>query len=124
MDEDKDFLDYLNPNSMEVIERAYVEPSAQGAAPETHYQFERIGYFTVDPNSTADKLVFNRTVTLKDEWAKVQKQGSNFLSRSHCKAVERAHARAQNKVAVPSLFVGACTTPAPARPSRRPTTAA
>ena len=73
MDEDKDFLDYLNPASMEVIERAWVEPNAQGAAPETHYQFERIGYFTVDADSTADKLVFNRTVTLKDDWAKLQK---------------------------------------------------
>ena len=73
MDDDKDFTDYLNPNSMEVIERAFIEPSAKGAAPGTHYQFERLGYFTVDPDSTAEKLVFNRTVTLKDEWAKVQR---------------------------------------------------
>ena len=75
MDENKDFLDYLNPNSLEIIERAYIEPSVKGAAPETRYQFERLAYFTVDKDSTPDKLVFNRTVTLKDEWAKVQKAG-------------------------------------------------
>ncbi len=75
MDDDKEFLDYINPNSMTVIERAFVEPSVRGAAPETRYQFERLGYFTVDADSTADKLVFNRTVTLKDEWAKLQKSG-------------------------------------------------
>jgi glutaminyl-tRNA synthetase len=73
MDDDKDFTDYLNPNSVEVIEQAFIEPSAKGAVPGTQYQFERLGYFTVDPDSTADKLVFNRTVTLKDEWAKVQR---------------------------------------------------
>jgi glutaminyl-tRNA synthetase len=74
MEEDKDFLDYLNPHSLEVIETAFIEPTVQGAQPETHYQFERIGYFTVDADSTPDRLVFNRTVTLKDEWAKLQKQ--------------------------------------------------
>ncbi len=76
MDDDKDFVDYLNPNSLEVIERAYVEPSVADATAGTHYQFERVGYFTVDPDSTASKLVFNRTVTLKDEWAKIQKAGT------------------------------------------------
>jgi glutaminyl-tRNA synthetase len=76
MDEDKDFLDYLNPNSLEVIDTAYIEPTVHGAQPETSYQFERIGYFVVDADSTPDKLVFNRTVTLKDEWAKLQKQNS------------------------------------------------
>lgn len=76
MDEDKDFIDYLNPDSLEVIERAYIEPTVKGAAPETRYQFERLGYYTVDSDSTPEKLVFNRTVTLKDEWAKVQKAGA------------------------------------------------
>ena len=75
MDDDKDFTDYLNPQSLEVIERAFLEPGVRGAAPGTHYQFERLGYFTVDPDSTPEKLVFNRTVTLKDEWAKIQKSG-------------------------------------------------
>lgn len=77
IDDDKDFLDYINPNSMEVIEKAYIEPSAKGSAAGTQYQFERLGYFTVDPDSTAEKLVFNRTVTLKDEWAKVQRTNAN-----------------------------------------------
>lgn len=73
MDDDKDFTDYLNPNSEEVIERAYIEPSVAGAAPGTSYQFERLGYFAVDSDSTDQKLVFTRTLTLKDEWAKIQK---------------------------------------------------
>lgn len=73
IDDDKDFLDYINPKSMEVLEKAYIEPNVKGAPAGTHYQFERLGYFTVDPDSTPEKLVFNRTVTLKDEWAKIQK---------------------------------------------------
>ncbi|MCC6804801.1 MAG: glutamine--tRNA ligase/YqeY domain fusion protein [Anaerolineae bacterium] len=76
MDEDKDFLDYLSPNSMEIIEHAYVEPTVKDAEPGTRYQFERLGYFTLDPDSTPETPVFNRTVTLKDEWAKLQKSGS------------------------------------------------
>ena len=76
MDDNKNFLDYLNPNSLEIIERVYIEPSVKGAAPETRYQFERLAYFTVDKDSTPEKLIFNRTVTLKDEWAKLQKAGA------------------------------------------------
>ncbi len=72
--EGKDFTSLLNADSEQVIERAYVEPSVRGAGPLTHYQFERLGYFTVDVDSTEDRPVFNRTVTLKDTWAKVQKQ--------------------------------------------------
>jgi glutaminyl-tRNA synthetase len=75
MDEDKDFLDYINPHSLEVIETAYIEPNARGLEPGAAVQFERLGYFTVDPDSTAERLVFNRTVTLKDEWSKVQAAG-------------------------------------------------
>jgi glutaminyl-tRNA synthetase len=67
-----DFVANLKPDSLEVIASAQVEPSLAGAAPGSHYQFERQGYFAVDPDSTADKLVFNRTVTLKDDWAKAQ----------------------------------------------------
>ena len=66
-----DFIADMNPHSLEVIERARVEPSARGAKPLARYQFERLGYFCVDPDSTGDKLVFNRTATLKDAWAKV-----------------------------------------------------
>ncbi|HVU14701.1 MAG TPA: glutamine--tRNA ligase, partial [Phototrophicaceae bacterium] len=73
MDENKDFLDYLNPKSMDVIEQAYVEPSVKGAPAGTNYQFERLGYFTVDPDTTDVKPVFNRTITLTDEWVRVQK---------------------------------------------------
>jgi glutaminyl-tRNA synthetase len=72
--EDRDFTDYLNPKSMEIIERAYIEPGVENVAPGTQYQFERLGYFTVDPDTTPGKPVFNRTVSLKDEWAKVQQK--------------------------------------------------
>jgi glutaminyl-tRNA synthetase len=72
---DKDFTEYLNPKSIEVIDTAYLEPSVKGAAAGTRYQFERLGYFAVDNDSSADKLVFNRTVTLKDDWVKLQKRG-------------------------------------------------
>ncbi len=67
------WMDNLNPNSLEV-RSCYVEPSVAGAAPGSRYQFERLAYFCVDPDSTPDKLVFNRTVALKDEWAKVQQR--------------------------------------------------
>jgi len=63
----------LNPHSLETLTDCYVEPSVAAAAPLTRYQFERLGYFCVDPDSTPAKLVFNRTVTLKDTWAKIQK---------------------------------------------------
>jgi glutaminyl-tRNA synthetase len=66
-----DFLADLNPHSLEVLANAKIEPSVHGAAPLTRFQFERLGYFTVDPDSTSDRLVFNRTATLKDAWAKV-----------------------------------------------------
>ncbi len=71
----QDFHANLNPNSLEVIEHAKLDPSVQGAPPETRYQFERLGYFCVDPDSTADRLVFNRTVALRDTWAKIEKRG-------------------------------------------------
>jgi glutaminyl-tRNA synthetase len=68
------WMDNLNPDSLEV-RPCYVEPSVAGAAPGSRYQFERLAYFCIDPDSTPDKLVFNRTVALKDEWAKVQGRG-------------------------------------------------
>jgi glutaminyl-tRNA synthetase len=71
-EESGNFLDDLNSNSLQVVPRAKLEPSVRGAAPFTRYQFERLGYFCVDPDSTSDALVFNRTVTLKDAWAKVK----------------------------------------------------
>jgi glutaminyl-tRNA synthetase len=71
-EESGNFLDDLNPQSLQIVPRAKLEPSIRGAAPFTHYQFERLGYFSVDPDSSEDTLVFNRTVTLKDTWAKVK----------------------------------------------------
>jgi glutaminyl-tRNA synthetase len=70
-----DYRTALNPSSLE-IRRGKVEPSVAGAAPGTRYQFERLGYFAVDPDSTADMLVFNRTVTLKDTWARIEARGA------------------------------------------------
>ncbi len=67
-----DFLAHLNPNSLEVVSNAKLEPSVANASPMTRYQFERLGYFCVDRDSTPEKLVFNRTATLKDTWAKVR----------------------------------------------------
>ena len=66
-----DFIADINPESLQVIEGAKLEPSVRGAAHLSRYQFERLGYFCVDPDSTGDRLVFNRTATLKDTWAKV-----------------------------------------------------
>ncbi|GAH68231.1 unnamed protein product, partial [marine sediment metagenome] len=68
-----DFKSNVNPNSLEMLVSCRVEPSLAGAAPLSRYQFERLGYFCVDPNSSKGKLVFNRTVTLRDPWAKIQK---------------------------------------------------
>ncbi len=63
----------LNPHSLETVPSCMVEPSVAGAAPGSRYQFERLGYFCVDPDSTAGKPVFNRTVTLRDTWGRIQK---------------------------------------------------
>jgi glutaminyl-tRNA synthetase len=67
-----DYHDDLNPASLEVVTDAKVEPSAAAAEPGTRFQFERLGYFCVDPDSAAGRPVFNRTVTLKDSWAKAE----------------------------------------------------
>jgi glutaminyl-tRNA synthetase len=68
-----EFTAYLNPNSLEVLADSKLEPGLRGATPGSRYQFERMGYFCVDPGSTAEKLVFNRTVQLRDTWAKIEK---------------------------------------------------
>jgi glutaminyl-tRNA synthetase len=67
---EEDFISTINPNSLQIIENALVEPALIGAALGDRFQFTRLGYFCVDPDSSADKMVFNRTVTLKDTWAK------------------------------------------------------
>ena len=70
----KDFKSYLNPDSLETL-TGYVEPSLAGAAPLSRYQFERLGYFCVDSvDSAKEKLVFNRTITLRDSWAKIEQK--------------------------------------------------
>jgi glutaminyl-tRNA synthetase len=70
---ERDFKSYLNPHSLETLTSCRVEPSLEGAAPGSGYQFERQGYFCVDPDSSQGRLVFNRTVSLKDTWAKIEK---------------------------------------------------
>lgn len=69
----EDFKDNLNPDSLEVLTECLVEPSLQDAKPGSRYQFLRKGYFTVDPDTSPEGLVFNRIVSLKDTWAKIQK---------------------------------------------------
>jgi glutaminyl-tRNA synthetase len=72
-EEGSEFKETLNPNSLEVLTGCKVEPSLAGAAPGSQYQFLRMGYFCADPDSTAEKPVFNRTVTLRDTWARIEK---------------------------------------------------
>ncbi len=69
----EDFISNLNPNSLQILDCCYVEPALAAAKPLDRYQFERLGYFCVDPDRCEEKLVFNRTVTLRDTWAKIQK---------------------------------------------------
>ena len=70
---DKTLAEMLNPDSLKVLKNCRVEPFLADAAPGSHFQFQRIGYFTVDPDSRPGALVFNRTVSLKDSWQKAQK---------------------------------------------------
>lgn len=72
--EEGDFKDYINPDSLQVIPQAYVEPSLLQADANSRYQFIRKGYFCLDKDSTAERLIFNRAVTLKDAWAKEVKK--------------------------------------------------
>jgi glutaminyl-tRNA synthetase len=71
--EGEDFKSNLNPNSRQILASCRIEPSLANAKPLSRYQFERLGYFCVDPDSSDEKLVFNRTVSLRDTWAKIQK---------------------------------------------------
>jgi glutaminyl-tRNA synthetase len=77
-DSNKEGLDYkslINPNSLEILSACKIEPSLMGSKSGDRYQFERLGYFAVDYDSVENKLVFNRTVTLKDTWAKIERAG-------------------------------------------------
>jgi len=71
--EGTDFKDYLNPKSLETLTACKMEPCLMNAAPGDRFQFLRQGYFCVDPDSTKEKLMFNRTVSLRDTWAKIEK---------------------------------------------------
>jgi glutaminyl-tRNA synthetase len=69
-----DFIEHLNPKSLEILTSCRVEPSLKTAKPGDRFQFERLGYFCVDTESTDSRLIFNRTVTLRDQWAKIEKK--------------------------------------------------
>ena len=72
-----DFRDLLNPTSLIVRDNVKVEPwGAENSKPGDHFQFTRLGYYTVDPDSEEGKLVYNKTIGLKDTWAKEQKKGN------------------------------------------------
>ena len=74
-EKDKDFREMLNPDSLKVVEGIKIEPYlAENAKPGDHFQFQRIGYFTLDPDTKPGKLIFNRTMQLKDTWEKLQKK--------------------------------------------------
>ena len=74
LEEGQEFTANLNPQSLEVIGDAKLEPSLASASPGSRFQFERLGYFCVDRDSQSGKPVFNRTVALKDSWAKIEKK--------------------------------------------------
>jgi glutaminyl-tRNA synthetase len=71
--DEADFTEYLNPDSLTTLKTCYAEPGLADAKSGDRFQFERLGYFCVDPDSSREKLIFNRTVTLRDTWAKLQK---------------------------------------------------
>jgi glutaminyl-tRNA synthetase len=72
-----DLFDNLNPNSIEIVADAKLEPSLASAKIEDRYQFERVGYFCLDSDSTETKKIFNRTLPLKDSWAKIEKKAGS-----------------------------------------------
>ncbi|MCH4552152.1 glutamine--tRNA ligase/YqeY domain fusion protein [Aestuariibaculum lutulentum] len=82
--QDKDFMDFLNPDSLKIIE-AYVEPSLVEAKVGDRFQFQRLGYFNVDNDATSDKLVFNKTVGLRDTWAKQEAPVKQEAKPQHAK---------------------------------------
>lgn len=75
-DMEGDFKEYLNPNSLQVVSKVYAEPAIRSANLDERFQFLRKGYFTLDPDSSQERIVFNRTVTLNDMWAKEVKKGN------------------------------------------------
>jgi glutaminyl-tRNA synthetase len=76
---DASFLDHLNPDSLERVTGAYGEPCLGAAKPGDRFQFERLGYFAQDPDTAEGKPVFNKTVGLRDTWAKIEKKSGKGL---------------------------------------------
>jgi glutaminyl-tRNA synthetase len=75
-EEGRDWKSYLNPHSLEALRGCKVEPGLAAAGAMRQFQFERLGYFCVDPDSTPDRPVFNRTVSLRDTWARVAQKNA------------------------------------------------
>ncbi len=101
----RDFRNFLNPDSLVVVDDARIEPGVQRDPPGTHYQFERVGYFCTDPvDSSPSRLVFNRTVGLRDTWARVAGESEDVgrPERTASRDVVRARATARVGVAEPS----------------------
>jgi len=76
-DEGQDFTDFINPDSLEILKNCKLEPGLADATPGERFQFERLGYFCVDLDSSKDSLVYNRTISLRDTWAKIQEKRGN-----------------------------------------------
>jgi glutaminyl-tRNA synthetase len=113
-DESRSFLDELNPESLVRIENALVEPSLAGAAPGHRVQFERLGYFCVDPDTTtAGKLVFNRTVTLKDTWAKIEAKAASPKKEHAAKSEKKDKPAKKEQPAAPSSAPSPSASPPP-----------
>ncbi|MEX0361262.1 MAG: glutamine--tRNA ligase, partial [Allomuricauda sp.] len=70
---ERDFMEFVNPNSLQKV-TGFLEPSLKDAQPGDRFQFQRLGYFNVDLDSSSENLVFNRTVTLRDTWAKLEQK--------------------------------------------------
>ena len=96
-DPERDYREMLNPKSLETV-KGLVEPSLGAARPGERFQFERLGYFSADPDSTAGALVFNRTVTLRDSWLKIVQRGDGSASRRTRRAQIAPKSRAQIQV--------------------------
>jgi len=92
---DKSFMEFINPNSLNIIKEAYVEPFLNTASLDDKFQFQRVGYFTLDEDSTEDQLIFNKTVGLRDSWAKQkpkpqqQKQAQPNQGQGQRKAIDQ-----------------------------------
>ncbi len=89
-DSEKDFTEFINPDSMKVVDPIYVEPHLRGAQIGERFQFERLAYFVVDEDSGPDKLIFNRTVTLRDQWRKHQNKAGQKKKRRRKRQAPRA----------------------------------